>query len=164
MLPVSRETHEPECRNYVKHVRTSAKGLPYCGFISAFTDMSVVCGVQFQVPLHFRISLPADETCDKGDTSFCYSMKILAVLTEFWNCTLTVKVAETVRLLAFIWDFPFRLSVEIKSRSLKLFYSVRAANYVMLRYLNIHHHRILLRNFKFIIHYDPNILHNTRDC
>ena len=55
MLPVSREMHEPKCRNYVKHVRTLAKGLPYCGFISALTDMSVVCRVQFQVPLHSRI-------------------------------------------------------------------------------------------------------------
>jgi hypothetical protein len=115
MLPLSRETHEPEFRNYVKHVRTSAKGLPYCGFISAFTDISVVCGVQFQVPLHSRIFLPADETSDKGDTSFCYSLKILAVFTKFWDCTLTAKVAETVRLLACIWDFPIRLSVETQS-------------------------------------------------
>jgi hypothetical protein len=51
----SRETHELECRNYVKHVRTSAKGLPYCGFISAFTDTSVVYGLQLQVPSYFRI-------------------------------------------------------------------------------------------------------------
>jgi hypothetical protein len=51
----SREMHELECRNYVKHVRTSAKGLPYCGFISAFTDTSVVYRLQFQVPLRSRI-------------------------------------------------------------------------------------------------------------
>jgi len=51
----SRETHEMESTNYVKHVRRSAKGLPYCGFISAFNDTSVLCGLQFQVPLHSRI-------------------------------------------------------------------------------------------------------------
>jgi hypothetical protein len=63
----SRETHELECRNYVKRVRTSAKGLLYCGFISALTDTRMVYGLQLQVPLH---SLPAVESCDKGDTSF----------------------------------------------------------------------------------------------
>lgn len=50
-----RETHELECRNYVKHVRTSAKGLTYCGFISAFTYTSVVFWLQLQVPSHSGI-------------------------------------------------------------------------------------------------------------
>lgn len=41
---------------------------------------------------------------------------------------------------------------------------IRAVNYGMLSYPNVHHHRILLYDLKFIIHYDHNIVHYKRNC
>ena len=86
------------------------------------------CGVRTTVSssVTFSHSLPAVESCDKGDTAFWHTLKILAIYTELWDCTLTAKVAETVTLLACIWDFPIRMSEQTQSLCLKWFYSVRA--------------------------------------